>query len=134
MPGERGLSRSELLVADESPCMQARFDRAAHDLAARGPARSCATPTAAFEDKTYFPFAVHERHLRDARDRKKIARGCPLFADGDAATFGGPRRGRARAVSRRSLVVEVVRPVAVRTALHEPRDDQGCVVNVVACD
>lgn len=125
MPGERGLESKELLVADESPGMQARFDRAAHDLELAG-FKVVRIPTVAFEDKTYFAYT---NGIYETRDGKKIA-WVPSFADGDDP-LTADLDAAARAVYDR-LGYEV-RPVAVRR-LFTSHGTIGCVVNVLARD
>jgi hypothetical protein len=123
MPGERGLESRELLKADESAGTQARFDRAAHDLALAG-FNVVRIPTVAFDDKTYFAYT---NGVYETRAGKKIA-WVPSFAEGDDPLVADLDTA-ARTVYEQ-LGYEV-RPVSVRR-LFTSHGTIGCVVNVLA--
>jgi hypothetical protein len=123
MPGERSLESRELLKADETAGTQARFDRAAHDLALAG-FNVVRIPTVAFDDKTYFAYT---NGVYETRDGKKIA-WVPAFAEGDDPLVADLDTA-ARTVYEQ-LGYEV-RPVAVRR-LFTSHGTIGCVVNVLA--
>lgn len=122
MPGERGLESKKMLEADTSPETQAKFDRAAHDLALAG-FNVERIPTIAFEDKTYFAYT---NGITETRAGKKIA-WVPSFASGDDPLVADLDTA-ARTVYER-LGYEV-RPVAVRK-LFTSHGTIGCVVNVL---
>lgn len=125
MPGEKGAESHALLAADETPETQARFDRAAHDLALAGFVVE-RIPTLAFEDKTYFAYT---NGIYETRNGKKIA-WVPSFASGDDPLVADLDTA-ARTVYER-LGYEV-RPVAVRK-LFTSHGTIGCVVNVLRRD
>lgn len=119
VPGEDNPDTAEPLRPDWSKAMQARFDRAALELAAAG-FRVERIPTVAFDDKTYFAYT---NGVFETRAGRRIA-WVPVFGEEklDAAALGVYAR----------LGWETRRvPSRAAYAYH---GTVGCLVNVLARD
>jgi hypothetical protein len=116
-PGETSVETGRPLVADFSAPTQARFDRAARDLARAG-FRVIRIPNVPFDDKTYFAYT---NGVFETRDGRRIA-WVPKF-DVDALD-------RAAATKYEAEGFEVV-PVRVRK-VYPQHGTIGCLVNVLS--
>jgi hypothetical protein len=116
-PGETSPESGAPLRADFTPPTQARFERAAGDLAAAG-FRVVRIPTVPFDDKTYFAYT---NGIYETRAGRRVAWvpsfGVPAIDDAARAVYEG-------------LGWTVV-PVSVRS-LYAQHGTIGCVVNVLA--
>ena len=116
-PGETSPETNEPLRADFSPPTEARFERAAKDLAAAG-FQVVRIPTVPFDDKTYFAYT---NGVYETRAGRRVAW---------VPSFGEPAIDRAARDVYERLGWSVV-PVDVR-GLYAHHGTIGCVVNVLA--
>ena len=116
-PGETSPESGEPLRADFSPATEARFERAAKDLAAAG-FHVVRIPTVPFDDKTYFAYT---NGVYETRAGRRVAW---------VPSFGEPAIDRAARDVYERLGWSVV-PVDVR-GLYAHHGTIGCVVNVLA--
>jgi len=115
-PGENGVDTGEPLVADFSPAMLARFQRAKADLTAQG-FEVATIVNVPFDDKTYFAYTNGVFEVRGGRRIAYVpAYDVPALDESAYATY-------------RKLGWEVI-PIHVRS-LFTSHGTIGCVVNVL---
>jgi hypothetical protein len=116
-PGDKSPETNQPLRADFSPAVQARFDRAAADLAASG-LRVVRIPTVPFDDKTYFAYT---NGVYETRERHRVAW---------VPSFGVPAIDDAARAVYEALGWSVI-PVGVRD-VYTQHGTIGCLVNVLS--
>jgi hypothetical protein len=124
-PGELSPETGAPLRADFSKTMQARFDRAAKELAASG-FRVVRIPTIPFDDKTYFAYTNGIYETRKPTNTKKTGGGRRIAW---VPRFDVPALDSAAHGIYASLGFEVI-PVSVRN-VYAQHGTIGCMVNVL---